>query len=253
MSKPLSRHLTVFFTFLASIGVLLHAQAQAPKAPTNVRITTGSTSPPPPPPTGSIPSGWDDARFNNNVSIGSSPYASNFTKDHFDIIDSSGDPSLGCQKFTAQFFRIQSREGVRVCGGDVLIEDFYIKVNGLSGDHADGIQHYIGEAGTTLKDRNGNAGYQLIARRGVIEINGTCTAGLFSADGSKGRIWLEDVKFITNSGCKGLRVNYDGGGPVSCVRCVFQNAPQVDSSVDVWENNTMLNGSPVSAPKPSGT
>jgi hypothetical protein len=199
-------------------------------------------------PTSGAPSSWTDARFAGNVSIGPMPYASNFTRAHFDIIDPSGNPSLGCQNFTAQFFRIDSREGVRVCGGDVLIEDFYLKVKGLSNDHADGIQHYIGRAGTTLKDRNGKTGYQLIARRGVIAIDGVCTAGLFSADGSKGRIWLEDVTFTTTTGCKGLRVNVDGGGPVSCVRCVFQNAPQVDVSVDVWENNTLANGTPVARP-----
>jgi hypothetical protein len=217
-------------------------------------LTEYSSTPPPPPPpggSGTFPSSWDDARFNGNVTIGSIPNSSNFTRDHFDITDNSGNQALGCSRFTATFFRITSREGVRVCGGDVLIEDFYLKVTGINTDHADGIQHYIGSPGTTLRDRNGNNGYQLIARRGVIEINGTCTAGLWSADGSKGRIWVEDVKFVTTTGCRGLRVEADGGGPVSCVRCVFTNSPIVNTTIDVWENNTMTNGTPVG--RPSGS
>jgi hypothetical protein len=217
-------------------------------------LTEYVNNPPPPPPpggSGSYPSGWSDSRFSGNTQISPIPSSADFTRERFDIITSQGEQALGCRRFTARFFRIEAREGVRVCAGDVLLEDFYLRITGSGSDHADGIQHYVGSPGTTLRDRNGNAGYQLIARRGVIEINGACTAGLFAADGSRGRIWLEDVKFITNTGCRGLRVEQDGGGPVSCVRCVFSNSPIVNTSIDVWENNTMLNGTPVG--RPSGS
>jgi hypothetical protein len=247
MSKRLST-ICVAVLSATSLTVLLSAQS-VPSAPQNLRIVGSPPPPPPPPPppTGGIPTGWNDARFAGVTPRAVNSYGLSGTIQNFEIISSTGDPLMGCSRFSALTFRLQGREGVRVCGGDVLLEDFYLRIAGTtSADHADAIQHYIGSPGTTLRDRNGNAGYQLIARRGVIEINGTCTAGLFSADGSRGRIWLEDVKFIGS--CQGLRVNVDGGGPLSCVRCVFTRTPQIDVAVDVWENNTMINGSPVARP-----
>jgi hypothetical protein len=97
--------------------------------------------------------------------------------------------------------RIDSREGFRVSGsGAFTISNSYIESQGMSGDHADGLQAYS----------PGNRGTLTIRNTTFHSHNHDATAGIFIADNWTGTIDLQDVVFI--GGPFGLRVHPDVGG-----------------------------------------
>ncbi|MET4448973.1 hypothetical protein ABIB75_007285 [Bradyrhizobium sp. GM2.2] len=102
---------------------------------------------------------------------------------------------------TIDYCRILSKEGIRVSGsGAFNISNCYIEAQGISGDHADGLQTYA----------PGSRGAITIRNTTFHCYNHDATAGIFVADNWTGTIDLQDVVFI--SGPYGLRVHPDSGG-----------------------------------------
>jgi hypothetical protein len=102
---------------------------------------------------------------------------------------------------TIDYCRILSREGIRVSGsGAFNISNCYIETQGLSGDHADGLQAYA----------PGNRGTITIRNTTFHGFNHDATAGIFVADNWTGTVDLQDVVFI--GGPFGLRVHPEVGG-----------------------------------------
>lgn len=96
-----------------------------------------------------------------------------------------GDALIGCADFSMRIFRGRGREGIRVCGSNVLVEDFYIEAIGVGDDHADGFQSYA--PGTRMTN--------VTLRRGNIIVTGSgANAGIFLADHSDIDITLEHIR-----------------------------------------------------------
>jgi hypothetical protein len=183
-------------------------------ADNNLEAASGTPDPPsPPPPTSGVwPTGWNDPRFVNMRTITQNSYNMSGTTTNFEITTTSGEPMIGCANFTARFFRIKGREGVRLCApGNVLLEDGYIEAIGAGADHADGVQSY------------GGSGMQnVVLRRVNIVVGGAANAGVFLADNANVDLTMESVQvdgsnapngalFFANvpgdKGCNSLRLN----------------------------------------------
>lgn len=136
---------------------------------------------------------------------------------------------------TVDYCRVDSREGFRVSGsGTFTIRNCYIETQGLSGDHADGLQTYS----------PGNRGTLTIRNTTIRSHNHDATAGIFVADNWTGTIDLQDVVFI--GGPFGLRIHSDVGGDnyvyMKNVYFVgpFQYSPLLFSDVGGHVNHIML-------------
>jgi hypothetical protein len=219
----------------------------------NLAASSGTTPPPPPAPasSGTWPSGWNDPIFANVVSRGINSYGMSGVNQDFSIVTTSGEPAVGCSDFTARRFRVQAREGIRLCGDNVLAEDFFLDISGSGADHADGVQAY-GENGMS----------NIVLRRGNIIVRGAANTGVFLADNSSVDLTMEHVRvdgtgvpngalFFANvprdKGCNSLRFNdvvviggYRFEGLSSC-------------TVYEWTNVRDGNGNPIPNPNPGST
>ncbi len=180
-------------------------------------------------------------------------YSSSGTIQDFEVVTTSGEPALGCQNFTARRFRLRGREGIRVCGSNVLAEDFYLEITGSGDDHADGVQGYGG--GGQMNMRN------VVLRRGNIVLRGASNAGIFFADGAGVDLTLENIRvdaqgapngaiFIANvtgdHGCNSLTFRNVTVSP--SVRFIGLNAANGCSIVE-WTNVTYFDGRAVPRPQ----
>lgn len=237
------------------VGVVVSAQSP-PAPPTNLRIVTGTTPPPPPPPPppnpgGSYPASWNDPIFANVVPRSQNSYDMSGTYQDFEVITTSGEPVVGCQGFTARRFRARGREGIRVCGSNVLVEDFYLDITGSGSDHADGVQGYGGGGQTNMKN--------VVLRRGNIVVRGAANAGIFFADGAGVDLTLEDIRvdaqapngaiFIANvtgdQGCRSLTFRNVTVNP--SVRFIGLTASNGCNIIE-WTNVKYFDGRPVPHP-----
>jgi hypothetical protein len=159
---------------------------------------------PEPEPTGTIPMSFNDPIFTGMTEKTSALTLNNGQNlNKTSIKEQSGNPSITCNgtnRITT--CRVQSRECVRITGGNLTIEDSYLEAKGTSNDHADTLQAYAPHAqgSVTLKNTH------------VRAFNTAATAGYFSADFWGGTISCENVIF--NGGPFGLRVHSDTGAHI---------------------------------------
>jgi hypothetical protein len=142
------------------------------------------------------------------------------TWQNLSVNDQSGQASFGYGNYTLKNSRIRSREGPRISGSNILIEDTYIEVAGVGDDHGDGIQAYASTSGANSNFKN-----VVVRRTKVVLTGGALNAGIFLADRSGVDLTLQDVfvdggpapngaLFFANSangsdkGCNSLRLNH---------------------------------------------
>lgn len=166
------------------IWTAIAAPAPTP-VPTPTPVPVPTPTPTPPPSTsGSWPSGWNDPIF-ANVKAGSvNSYGMSGTTADLSITTTSGEPMVGCQNFTLRRFRGKGREGIRTCGSNVLVEDFYIEAIGSGSDHADGFQSY--GPGSHMQN--------IVLRRGNIITGGAANSGIFLADNGNVDLTLDHIR-----------------------------------------------------------
>lgn len=153
--------------------------------PTPVPVPVPPPTPTPPPTTsGSWPSGWNDPIFANAKTGSVNSYGLSGTTTDLSITTTSGEPMVGCQNFTLQRFRGRGREGIRTCGSNVLVEDFYIEAAGSGSDHADGFQSYS----------PGGHMQNIVLRRGNIIVSGAANSGIFLADNGNVDLTLDHIR-----------------------------------------------------------
>ena len=139
---------------------------------------------------GTWPTGWDDPRFAGNVT-GSPQFNSSGNMvvwQNLTINDGSGQASFGYGNYSLLNTRIRSREGPRISGSNILIEDTYIEVAGVNDDHGDGIQAYHSTSGANTNFKN-----VVVRRTKIVLTGGALNAGIFLADRSGVDLTLEDV------------------------------------------------------------
>jgi len=175
--------------------------ATAPSEPV-VTEPPPATEPAPIAVSGTPPLIYEDARFNANVSAPSTTVQRGSSIQGKSITDTGHTASiilLGNNSVNR--CRIRSREGIRVAsGGEFVITDTYVEVNGTGRDHADGLQTYA----------PGSRG-KIIARNSTFKCGlDASTAGFFIADNWTGGSELENVVFL--GGPFGLRAHSDTGG-----------------------------------------
>jgi cell division septation protein DedD len=217
-------------------------------------VTTTTTKPPvtttttkPPTSIGTWPSGWNDPIFANVRSAGINSYNMSGTTQDISIETSSGEPMIGCSNFTLRRFRGKGREGIRLCGDNVLVEDFYIEAIGSGDDHADGVQAYGGSGMSNV-----------VLRRGNIIVGGAANTGIFLADNASVDLTLEHVRVDANApngalffanapgdrGCNSLSLSDVLVNP--SVR--FVGIANGGCTITKWENVRYFNGTPIPRP-----
>lgn len=165
-------------------------------APTTPAATTeppATTEPAPTTtaPAGTWPSGWDDPRFAGNVDSGPRFNTSStmVTWRDLSVNDQSGQPSFGYGNYTLLNSRMRTREGPRISGSNILIEDTYIEVAGVGSDHGDGIQAYANTSGPNVNYRN-----VVLRRVNVVLTGGALNTGIFLADHSGVDLTMDTVR-----------------------------------------------------------
>jgi hypothetical protein len=156
---------------------------------------------PSPSPVSGPPLTFNDARFNNAISIPgplSIPVGGSLTDRS--IEEFSGDSTIFCGgSCNMTRVRVNSRECVRLTSGNMVITDSYLEATGQGDDHADGIQAYSPGSHGTLTLRNTS----------IVAHNTAATAGIFIADNWKAdMVDLENVMF--KGGPYGFRLHEDG-------------------------------------------
>lgn len=175
--------------------VLISSNAVAIEPPTSLRLNTTVVSP---------PLSWSDTVFANAVTSGALVLSSGATRSNLSITADGPQASVQCNgSCSLDHIRISSREGVRCVTGTLNIDSMWIEAQGVSGDHADGLQCYS----------PGSSGTNIIKNTTFRAYNNNATAGYFSADNWKGSHSFENVLFW--GGPFGLRVTFDGGSSVS--------------------------------------
>jgi len=215
--------------------------------------------PPDPEPTGDIPLSWDDPRFNQSITRGTTTMSKGQNYSNKSWEESSGNPTVTCNgNNVLDTCRIKSREAVRIGGsGTFDYQNCYFEAQGQGADHADTIQAYSPGSRGTLVMRN----------TCVRAYNQAATAGLFIADNWTGTVDLQDVVFW--GGPFGLRVHPDTGGDnILKLRNVFfvgpfgyapYNLEDVQGHrniIELWENvceatiqnGVLVPGSPLARP-----
>jgi hypothetical protein len=151
---------------------------------------SAATKTPPPISTATWPSGWDDPRFDNNIMSGpkSNVGSSMVTWQNLTVNDTSGQPSFGYGNYSLLNTRLRSREGPRISGSNILIQDTYIEVSGSGDDHGDGIQAYGSTSGSNYNFRN------VVVKRTKVVLSGSAlNAGIFLADRAGVDLTLDTV------------------------------------------------------------
>jgi hypothetical protein len=204
--------------------------AQAPAAPTNLRIN-------PAPVTQLFPMSWNDPVFANVAN--SSPLSlNNQNASNRSITTIGSAASVQCTSCTIDHIRIDAAEGVRASGGDMTAEWMWIQATGVPGDHADGWQCY-------------GSGGNITVRNTTFRMPGAAnaTAGFFAADNWTGVHTFDHVLFW--GGPYGLRLNVDGGRSASLNHVYFVTgsftyaAFLIDIPITSWQNvywATIVNG-----------
>ena len=193
---------------------------------------------------GTIPTSFNDPRFNGNTSYAGGQFIpNNGTLANKDINDQSGNPAVYANgNSTIDTVRIIAREGPRCGGGNMTITNLWNEVGStIANDHADGIQCYSpgGGTGTTMT----------ITDSTFKETGTVIHTGIFSADDWRGNFVLNNVLFIGNGSSQfGLRITDDGGRHISMTNVYFagsfaNSAIQFDQVngfprliADVWNN-----------------
>lgn len=172
-----------------------------------VRFSAGTPTPTPPTPTPPTPtptpgtpttwpSGWDDPRFTNMTNSGPrfNSGSSVVTWQNLSVAnDNSGQVTFGYGNYNLLNSRMRTREGPRISGSNILIQDSYIEVASMDPDHGDGIQAYhcfTGQANCTNTNFT-----NVVVRRTTVVLKGTSAlnAGIFLADHSGVDLTLDTV------------------------------------------------------------
>lgn len=161
-----------------------------PAATTTPPATTTPAPTTTAPAVGTWPSGWDDPRFAGNVDSGPrfNTGSTMVTWSNLTVNDQSGQPSFGYGNYTLLNSRMRTREGPRISGSNILIEDTYIEVAGVGSDHGDGIQAYANTTGPNVNYRN-----VVLRRVNVVLTGGALNAGIFLADHSGVDLTMDTV------------------------------------------------------------
>lgn len=237
-------------TFLKTLFVIScfggSAFAQTIGTPGVLRLETVGS------PTGGVamPLSWNDPAFANVTTSNALILSGGAVRSSLSITQDGNQASVQCTSCTLNNVRISSREGVRCTSGNLNLNWVWVEAQGVSGDHADGLQCYS----------PGSTGTNVIKNTTFRAYNHDATAGYFSADNWKGSHVFENVLFW--GGPFGLRINSDGGTSVSLKNVYFvQNsflydAFLIQAPIIQWENvrwATIVNGQLVlgnAIPKP---
>jgi hypothetical protein len=198
-----------------------------------------------------IPLSWNDPMFAGVTSSSPVTIQNGGTLSNSSITETGSLASvLGVGSFTLDGTRINSQEGVRIGGGgNVNINNSYIETTGLAGDHADGIQAYVGGGGT------GNVN---ITNTTIVSHNQNATAGFWASGGYYGTFTFNNVVF--EGGPYSLRIAADAGpghddyvslnnvyfvGPFEYGALLFQQVNGSNIHITEWNNvryATIVNG-----------
>lgn len=140
---------------------------------------------------GTWPVDQNDARFASNTPISYPIDATGTTVTRRDFIDNgSGTEAIGYSDYTVSYCRFLGvREGPRISGPNVTIDNCYISVVGSGSDHADGIQGYYSLSGASTDSANIN-----ITNTKVV-VSGATNCAVFFADRIGARVRIENCWF----------------------------------------------------------
>jgi hypothetical protein len=179
------------------------------------------------------------------VPRGINSYKMSGTVEDFEIITTSGEPAIGCH-------RIRGREGIRVCGSNVVAEDFYMEISGVGSDHADGVQGYAGGGQYNFKN--------IVLRRGNLIVGGSANAAVFFGDGSGVELVLEDMRIDGRGAPNGALFTANIPGDKGCTSLSLRNVQLIGGyrlregisnggcTILRWDNVTDGNGNPIPRP-----
>jgi hypothetical protein len=170
------------------------------------------------------------------------------TTQDISIESTDGEPMIGCSDFTVRRFRGRGREGIRVCGDNVLVEDFYIEAVGSGDDHADGIQAYGGSGMSNV-----------VFRRGNIIVGGSANTGIFLADNAGVDMTLEHIRVDATGVPNGALFFANTPGDRGCNSLTLRDvlvAPSVrfvgiadgGCRINAWENVRYFDGTAIPRP-----
>lgn len=219
--------LKVLFLIQCSGSIAL---AQTLNPPGNLRLVS----------TVAVPLSWGDPAFASVTNSGALTLSSGSIRSNLSITATGPQASVQCNgSCTLNNIRISSQEGVRCTSGNLNLNWVWVEAQGVSGDHADGLQCYS----------PGSTGVNTIKNTTFRAYNHDATAAYFSADDWKGSHNFEDVLFW--GGPFGLRINVDGGTSASLKNVYFvqgsflYSAFLIDVPILKWENvrwATIVNG-----------